>query len=134
MSGPEFRLSRRLDAELDRVWAAITDPEHAAEWLGRLSLSGSEHRRVRLRFTDDESEHDGVVVTCEAQASFRLAWDNPPDSRIEVKVQLGSDGAGTVLSFVQSGVPRDAMDQTRWTKRLDHLDHYLNTSLGLPST
>jgi L-ascorbate metabolism protein UlaG (beta-lactamase superfamily)/uncharacterized protein YndB with AHSA1/START domain len=130
VSGPELRLSRRLEAGLDRVWAAITDPEHAAEWLGRLSLSGSEHGRVRLRFTDDESEHDGVVVTCEPQVSFRLAWDDPSDGRIEVKVQLVSDGVGTVLSFVQSGVPRDATDQTQWTKRLDHLDHYLNTSRG----
>ncbi len=105
---------RRLAHPIERVWQAITDPEHRARWFGQTTI---EPRAGGMIETDPD---DPPVPTSAKHMSGRIVVWDPPHvlghewhqaivSASMVRYELVSDGDGTVLTFSHSGLkPHDA--------------------------
>jgi uncharacterized protein YndB with AHSA1/START domain len=92
------RLQRPYAATPAEVWAACTEPERVARWIGELAGDRAVGGEVRLRMTADET----VVLrieACDEPHRLRATWSTPaePDSRIELTLE--EQGAGTVLTL-----------------------------------
>src|SRR4051812_45718337 len=87
--GPHrVRFERRLNHPIDRVWAALTDPDQIEAWLARAELDLREGGRVHLEWlnTDEEGRrYEG------ADATGTVARLDPP--RL---VEYDTDGHGTL--------------------------------------
>ncbi|TPW75474.1 SRPBCC domain-containing protein [Schumannella soli] len=141
------RRSIRIDASPERVWAAVTEPEHISRWfsesteLDRLETGGS----GRLIWTD-YGAFPFEIVEVDAPHTIAYRWSNEPallDTARPDPVRstvfrftIESDGegpeAGTVLTVVETGFaalsdPAAALESNRggWTHELDELVAYL---------
>lgn len=102
------RIEARLDADLDRVWSALTEVGQLAHWYGRvegeLRVGGEYSAHVHA----SGWEGTGRVEECDSPRRFLVTSgeaDDPSDKSTEVT--LSRDGAQTVLVVVQVGLPPD---------------------------
>lgn len=102
--GYTIRLRRRLRADTDDVWSALTTPARLERWLapvtGEVRLGG----RFRLAFREGGSAQ-GVVDVCEPPSRLGLTWRMPgdPEGRVEVTV-TADPAAASVLRIEHAGV------------------------------
>jgi uncharacterized protein YndB with AHSA1/START domain len=102
------RLQQRLDAGIDDVWSAITDPARLARWYGEvtgdLRLGGEYHARVFA----SGWEGTGRVEACEPSRRLVVTGKDPDEPHEErTEVTLTADGDMTVLDFEQRGMSLD---------------------------
>jgi uncharacterized protein YndB with AHSA1/START domain len=71
------RLTRRYAASPEEVWAALTDPDSVARWLGR--------------------KIPGEIRVAEPQRRLELAWRPDGERPSVVRFDLVSDSGGTKL-------------------------------------
>jgi len=127
---------RRLRHPIEAVWAALTDPEQRAAWLGGGTLEPREGGRVSL--------HTGPAGPPGGQATISgrvLVWDPPRVLEHEwlqhglavsiVRYELQPDGEGTVLRLThrRSVAPGAMGGRAGWHAYLDRLAAHLD---GLP--
>jgi len=124
---PELRLSWRLSCRPERIWPALTDPDLLSEWLGPTRLSDRDYGVFTVRCFDDGVERTGVVVTCNPGVSFQVNWDEPPNRRARISVELTPVAGGTLLMLTHHDVPRTlgASYQEQWQRRLRRLPQHL---------
>ena len=72
-----------LEAPLDEVWDALTDPEQLEEW-----------------FTEDGEERDLVVEEVEERKRVAYTWEEG-----QVAIELEEVGAGTRVVVTETGEP-----------------------------
>ena len=98
-------LRRRYDAEIEDVWAAVTEPERLRRWLkpvtGDLRLGGT---------FDVEGMGHGEILRCEPPRLLKVSWLFGPDadewkgtSEVEVRLAAGPTG-GTAFELVHAAV------------------------------
>ena len=118
----EFRRTWLLDA--DHVWAALTEPERLARWIG--TYDGPRAPGGSGIFTMTfEGQAPGErlrIVDCEVPRRLVVEWPDKDDWRIEIV--LTAQRGGTTLLFAQqfadsAGIPDVA---TGWHWYLDKLD------------
>jgi uncharacterized protein YndB with AHSA1/START domain len=99
----EVRFTRRYDASPAEVWAALTDPESVARWLGPVPTS------VR----EAEPEH-----------LLELDWLVPGDEPSVVRFELVATESGTelVLDHRRINAVQGMLYSERWTNTLRRLD------------
>ena len=72
--GYQLRFERQLPHPVEKVWAALTNPAHRAQWLApgeiELTLGG----RVYLAFTDGDSVIDGRVTAIAPPRLLEFSW------------------------------------------------------------
>ncbi len=96
----------RLDADIETVWSAITDPSRLASWWGEvegdLRLGGEYRARVYASGWDGT----GRIDACDAPRRLRVLTREPdqPDEQ-SVEVTLTSDGDKTTLVWEERGMP-----------------------------
>jgi hypothetical protein len=56
---------QRLDADIDDLWSALTDPGRIARWYGRVDGDLRPGGQFRLYVDDADSDHAGRVEECE---------------------------------------------------------------------
>jgi uncharacterized protein YndB with AHSA1/START domain len=101
------RIEDRVDARVDDVWPAITDPGHLSGWLGvvdgDLRLGGE----FRARFYASGWEGTGRIEACEPPERL-LVLTKQPDKADEhaIEVTLTADGDGTVVVWEERGNAR----------------------------
>ena len=103
----EVRFTRRYNATPAEVWAALTEPESIARWLGPVPT------RVR------ESEPERML---------ELDWEPPGDEPSVVRFELTArEGGGTqlVLDHRRINAVQGGLYSERWTNTLLHLDELL---------
>jgi len=122
-------LERRFDAPIDAVWAAITEPERLARWVGTWTgepQSGSVDFQMLY-----EGEGAAVEVftidACHPPTRLELTSTAPFDGETPVEWHLQLDlaerGGVTTLTFAQS-VPEPGMAESvgpGWEYYLDRL-------------
>jgi uncharacterized protein YndB with AHSA1/START domain len=131
------RLEDRIDTDIDRVWSAITDPSHLAQWHaqvdGELRVGGTFHRYVQA----DDWEGTGRVEVCEAprrlvvtmresEQSWRKGQGAPPfDSTLEVTL-TPKDSQTTLIAEIR-GLPLEpiAFYGAGWQIHCEKLAAYL---------
>lgn len=105
--GTTIAFERRLAHPIDRVWAALTDPEERAQWFGRTTIDPREGGRV-----ETVAEGPPASETMRTLSGRILVWDPPHVLEHEwqqttigfstVRYELRADGAGTVLRLTHN--------------------------------
>jgi uncharacterized protein YndB with AHSA1/START domain len=120
--GVRLRFRRRWPRPVGDVWAACTEPERLARWIG--TYDGHRELGGTGTFTmTHEAEPAGEqlrVVACAAPVRLVVEWD----TGWRVELDLEQDGADTVLTFTQLFDPgTDVTDYALgWHWCLDKLD------------
>ncbi|GGM13937.1 SRPBCC domain-containing protein [Nakamurella endophytica] len=143
--------SVRIDATVDKVWAALTRADLLARWFGqrvtlearvggRLTLHWDTPRDVRPEDRDCYGTFLADVTELEEGRVFAFRWalraDLEPDAGNStlVRFTLRPDGSGTLLTVVESGFSElTAVDPTEtvrkntegWAFELGELVEYL---------
>jgi uncharacterized protein YndB with AHSA1/START domain len=100
------RVENRVDAAVDEVWSAITDPSRLAIWWGEiegdLQLGGEYRARVHASGWDGT----GRIAACEAPRRL-LVLTREPDQPGEqaVEITLAADGDQTIVVWEERGMP-----------------------------
>jgi hypothetical protein len=104
-----LRFTRRYTASIDEVWAALTEPESTARWLG--------------------SPTDGVARTVEPGRVLELDWARPGEAESLVRFELSAEGSGTLLILEHTRLDADVCMRymTFWEPRLRRLGDGLDS-------
>ena len=114
------RYRRRLPHPPQKVWRALTEPEHLAAWFPT-TIDGERGAGARLvfRFTDiNLPPMDGELLVFEPPVLLELRWG--PDL---LRFELAPDSDGTALTFTATMTEfgKAARDATGWHTSLDLL-------------
>jgi len=103
------RMEDRLDAGIDDLWGALTDPVRLAHWFGEvegeLSPGGEFHARIALG-----GPRTGRVEACEPPKRLLLTMRDPdpqpgqPEQTV-IEAQLVAEGARSRLVWEERGMP-----------------------------
>jgi uncharacterized protein YndB with AHSA1/START domain len=136
---PSLTIKRRFDAPPGKVYAAWTQPEKLAHWMGPvgtkkveaecdLRIGGRYH--IKMVMADDEHDVSGVYreIVPNEKLCFTWAWKTTPERESLVSVTFKNDGAGTIMTLLhEQFFDDDARDRHRsgWTGTMDKLEKYL---------
>ncbi len=111
MEKPSLTIKRRLNAPPAKVYAAWTEPEIMARWLGPngtkvaraegdVRVGGGFHTQLLME-NGDEHNVSGVYreVVPNEKLVFTWAWRSTPERESLVTVLIKPDGAGSLLTF-----------------------------------
>jgi uncharacterized protein YndB with AHSA1/START domain len=121
----QLRFERRLAHSQEKVWRAITEPEHLAAWFPS-TIDGERVAGARLRFSfpDGVAEPiEGVMRAYDPMSLLELQWG--PDI---VRFELEPISEGTLLTLLDTLEERGkaARDGAGWHTCLDALRAHLD--------
>ena len=121
----QLRFTRTLHHPLDRVWRAITEPEHLAHWFPT-TIEGDREAGAPLRFSFPGGQappFEGEMIACEPPSLMELRWG--PDV---VRLELRAIPEGTELTLLDTLEERGkgARDGAGWHTCLDSLEAALD--------
>jgi uncharacterized protein YndB with AHSA1/START domain len=123
----QLRFRRRYPHGVEKVWRAVTEPEHLAAWFPT-SIDGPRRAGAGLEFSFPKGEappFDGQVVAYEPESLFEFRW-GPDTIRIELS---GSDTSATLtLLHALDERGKAARDAAGWHVCLDALGAALDGS------
>jgi uncharacterized protein YndB with AHSA1/START domain len=99
------RLEHRLDAGVDEVWSALTDPRRLAQWLGEVEGDLRAGEEFRARFFASGWEGTGRVEVCEPSQRLLVTTRAPEEPDGVIQVTLSVDGGQTILVVEDRGLP-----------------------------
>jgi uncharacterized protein YndB with AHSA1/START domain len=125
-SGPRLRFIRHLAHPQDKVWRAITEPEHLKAWFPDTIEVERWEVGAPLRFVpapEAAEPFDGEVLAFEPPAMLELRWGTDV-----IRVELASEGDGTRLTLLDTiaELGKAARDGAGWHVCLDQLEHHLD--------
>lgn len=120
----QLRFTRELPHPPERVWRALTEPEHLAAWFPT-EIIGERAAGAALRFVfpDDEGPpFDGEMITYDPPSVLEYRFGDDT-----LRFELEPAGRNTVLTFTDTfdEVGRAARDGAGWHGCLDVLDYHL---------
>ncbi len=136
----EIRRELVVAAPIEKVWEALTAPEHLRKWFGDIAeVDLRPGGRARFGWSDFDSSSEAIVEIVDRPVRFSFRWESLKDTPVEeastlVEFSLESVSEGTRLILVESGfadVPEDAYDHrfeensSGWTAELEDLSVYL---------
>ena len=100
------RVQDRLDAEIDDVWSALTDPRRLARWYGEVDGDLRLGGEYRARLHASGWEGTGRVEACEPNRRLRLLTmqTGKADEQV-IDITLASEGDGTSLVWEERAMP-----------------------------
>jgi uncharacterized protein YndB with AHSA1/START domain len=136
---PEILHQLRINAPVERVYAALTQQTGLASWwtkdtraaptLGSIAQFGFNNRQIIFKMQIDALEPN-------KQVQWRCLGDHPEWTDTEVIFELSPDVAGTTLRFshfkwksTDGILARCSYD---WARYLTSLKSYLETDTGMP--
>jgi len=100
------RTEDRLDAAIDDLWSALTDPGRLAAWLGEVEGDLRLGGEFRALFFASGWEGTGRVDACEPPQRLRVVTSHANASEEQViEVTLTADGEKTILIWEERGMP-----------------------------
>ncbi len=122
----QLRFVRRFPHPPEKVFRAITQPEHLSTWFPT-DVIGERAPGAPLRFVFRDGEGppmDGKLVSYEPPRLVEYLWGDDETLRFEVE----PDGGGAVLTFVNifGELGKAARDGAGWHARLDELADHLD--------
>ncbi|QBI54119.1 SRPBCC family protein [Streptomonospora litoralis] len=127
------RIVRRLAHPPEKVWRALTEPEHLAAWFPS-RIEGPREAGAELRFIFEGEEDEpmaGRMIACDPPRLLEFDWAGDV-----LRFELRPDGEGTELVFSDTfdELGRAARDTTGWHVCLDalaaHLDGATHSAQG----
>jgi uncharacterized protein YndB with AHSA1/START domain len=104
----EFR--RSWPDPIDDVWAALTEPDRLARWIGRYDGNRGVGGTGTFVMTQEEGDQSGqgmTIVECDPPRRLVVEWEPSEYGHWRVELDLWADDGRTVLRFVQH-FPADA--------------------------
>ncbi|MET8679730.1 SRPBCC family protein [Streptomyces sp. NPDC004647] len=103
---PVLRIERRLSHPPEKVWRAITEPEHLSRWYPFTATELDLCLGGRIRFDDGRgTAMDAVVTELDPPRLFAFSTNAPAEMSREsadlVRFELSPEGAGCLLVFTQ---------------------------------
>ena len=123
--GDRWRLVfvRRLPHPPEKVWRAITEPEHQAAWFPQ-RMDGERRAGATLRFdAGEEHEFTGTMVAFDPPSVMELTWG---EDRLRFELEPDPDPTnegGTILRLADTftEIGKAARDAAGWHECLDKL-------------
>ena len=111
----EIAFTRRLAKPIEKVWAALTQPERLADWLANATIEPSLRvgARFALHFPTQDYRMAGEIVALEPPRLIAWTWPDPNDAgkpASVVRFDLVPDGAGCILILTNGGVVRPDLE------------------------
>ncbi len=122
----QLRFRRTLRHPPERVWRAITEPEHLAQWFPT-TIDGERAAGARLRFSFPGGEApamDGEMLSFQPMSVMELRW-GPDVLRIELRAVAGGTELTLLDTLQEHG--KAARDGAGWHVCLDALECSLST-------
>jgi len=117
-----LRFSRQLAHSPEKVWRAITEPEHLEAWFpGR--IVGEWVVGSKLQFHGEYPMMDGEVLAVEEGSLLEFRWG--PDT---LRLEIAPQGAGCTLTLTDTfdELGKAARDAAGWHECLDRLGDHLD--------
>jgi uncharacterized protein YndB with AHSA1/START domain len=120
----QLRFAREFDHPPEKVWQAITEPEHLARWFPT-TIEGERATGARLRFSfpgGQATPFDGEMLAFERPSLMELRWGVDV-----VRFELEPSERGTLLTLLDTLDERGkaARDAAGWHTCLDALNAHL---------
>ena len=120
----QLTFERRLAHPPERVWRAITEPEHLAAWFPA-AIEGEWEAGAALRFVmpqDEAPDTEGEMLVYDPPRALEYRWGEET-----LRFDLRPDGDGCVLTFVNAldELGQAARDAAGWHVCLDLLGCHL---------
>ncbi len=104
------RIAERLDADLDEVWSALTEPERLARWYGEIDGELRVGGVYRAHLLASGWEGTGHVEECKPPRRFVVGSKQQDEADEDsTEVRLTADGDRTALVVEQRGLPLDLL-------------------------
>ena len=115
-----LRFTRRLGHPPEKVWRALTEPEHLAAWFPT-DIEGERAAGAKLRFLFRHGEGpdmDGEMVAFDPPSVLEMRWGDEL-----LRFEVTADGPGSVLRFCNTfdELGKAARDAAGWHVCLDNL-------------
>ena len=122
----QLHFTRRLPHPPDKVWRALTEPEHLKEWFPN-DIEGERAEGATLThvFRNNEApDMKGEMVVFQPPAVLELTWG---DDVLRFELRAEDEGRTTVLDFVDvlEDVGKAARDGAGWHVKFDVLEAHL---------
>lgn len=119
-----LRFTRELPHPRERVWRAITQPEHLRAWFPQ-HINGEWVAGGPLTFSSPEGrgpDFGGEVLACEPQSLLEFRWGTDV-----IRLELAPSGQGCTLTLLDTfdELGKAARDAAGWHECLDLLEHEL---------
>lgn len=123
-NGIDLVLTRMLPVGLQEAWAALTEPESTARWIGRWEGTGAQGQTIKLQmgFEEGSSWSDVVIAECRAPNFLRVKTIDESGSW-DLSIELNAAAHATALRFVHHGLVPGAVGDIGpgWEYYLDQL-------------
>jgi uncharacterized protein YndB with AHSA1/START domain len=129
--GWQLRFVRKLPHPVNKVWTAITEPEHLKAWFPDQIVVKEWKPGAALKFITQYGDFDGEVLTVQPPRLLELRWGTD-----FLRFELAPDGEGSVLTLIDRIDQRGkaARDAAGWDVHLEKLvDHLAGRKPGEPS-
>jgi uncharacterized protein YndB with AHSA1/START domain len=123
----QLRFTRHLPHPPEKVWRALTEPEHLAVWFPT-TIEGDREAGASLRFTfqnDEAPPQTGEMITYDPPSTLEFRWGDDDTLRFELRPEDGGAGTALVLVNTFDEIGKAARDAAGWHGRLDMLDAHL---------
>ena len=109
--------TRRLPHPVEKVWRAVTEPEHRKAWFPQ-EIRGELRAGEPLTFTEGGESFEGEMLVFDPPAVLEFTWGED-----RLRIELRPDGDGTLLTLVDTfgELGKAARDAAGWHECLDHL-------------
>lgn len=117
--------TRRLAHPREKVWRAVTEPEHMKAWFPD-EMVGERRAGAKLRFVvsyDEGDSFDGEMVVFDPPSVMELMWGT---DRLRIELKPAGDGTLLTLSDTFSEHGKAARDAAGWHECLDFLARALD--------
>lgn len=103
------RIEDRLDAAIEEVWSALTDPSRLAQWYGDVEGDLRAGGEFRAHVHASGWEGTGRITECEPLHRFATVSQEAGQPEARHTVTLTPDGDGTVIVYENLTVPVDLL-------------------------
>ncbi|MGI6359037.1 MAG: SRPBCC family protein [Bacillota bacterium] len=123
-----MRFERRMPHPVEKVWAALTEPERLADWLADATMELVPGGKLQLRFGNTGSVIDGQVVAVQPPTLLEFTWNSEGAENTLVHWELHPDGAGCRLILTHSFPDRAQLPSmlAGWHTHLEGLPQAVN--------
>lgn len=119
----EIRREVHLDAPIEKVWLALTDPAHLSKWFGdtaELDLRPGGH--ALFGWSEFSDTVEAVIEVVESPSRFSFRWASVRETPVDeastlVEFVLESEGTRTRLTLVESGF--EALPEAVYRQRFE---------------
>jgi len=121
--GYELRFVRWYPQPIEKVWAALTQPDRLADWLAAAEVEPRRGGAFRLHWQVQDHRMTGVIVVCEPPTHLAWTWPDPQHPNSVVSWRLAPENSGTRVTFTQDALPASVLPDvaTGWHTHLEGL-------------